>query len=665
MKKFLLYYWLLIFVIIVTGSGTAHANDGCGFDQFHSHMMATDPAYAQLQIQKDQAIRDYLQGNPNARITPGGCEKPLDIEVTLPVVVHIVNISATDTLITKKRVDSAMVGINQYFANVNGFGPDTKMRFALAKRDPNGNATTGINYVNGGTIPLYNTLGVTYTTQTGASINDVINLIQWDQSKYINVYVINNFITGGPAGLYFNNILMIERNFFDKNIHTFAHEMGHYFNLKHTYEGSTTIICPANADCTIDGDGICDTPPIKVGDRTTSTCYSGDVSNSVNNVMGTTNVDNRFTAGQKDRMRAALYAALWSLVLSESLIPITVSNEAAIDAIENNSSVEICDNSFVPQITLRNIGVTTLNTATIETYIDGVLKSTTNLTNLGIAKNTTRTVNLATTGASAGSHTITCIITKVNGITGDYFAMNNKICGAIQFQQVYYDVTLASDYGTIVGDGTYACNTLVNIMSTALDTSRHEFDSWRDGNTGAIVTTVPNYSFLAQENRYLQAWYKIRRYTISVNSADLLQGMVSSIGSGDYQTYVTVTGRALAGYRFVKWTENGVTVSTDSSYTFLVTTNRQLVAHFERVTATGIYTTNTQVLEIYPNPVQDVLFLKNFKNRESVVTILGVNGSIISSQPALDKIDVTDLPKGCYIIRIEDGEDVFQNKFIK
>ena len=35
-----------------------------------------------------------------------------------------------------------------------------------------------------------------------------------------------------------------------------ANEVGHYFSLRHTFQGGHN-----NSDCTIDGDGICDTPP--------------------------------------------------------------------------------------------------------------------------------------------------------------------------------------------------------------------------------------------------------------------------------------------------------------------------------------------------------------------------------------------------------------------
>ncbi len=43
------------------------------------------------------------------------------------------------------------------------------------------------------------------------------------------------------------------------NARTFAHEMGHFFSLKHTFEGNGSELVDGS-NCTTEGDGICDTP---------------------------------------------------------------------------------------------------------------------------------------------------------------------------------------------------------------------------------------------------------------------------------------------------------------------------------------------------------------------------------------------------------------------
>ena len=57
------------------------------------------------------------------------------------------------------------------------------------------------------------------------------------------------------------------------------------------------------------------------------------------------------------------------------------------------------------------------------------------------------------------------------------------------------------------------------------------------------------------------------------------------IGAGNYDMNVTCTLTATAneGYTFVNWTENGEVVSTNATYTFTVTGNRNLVANFSEI----------------------------------------------------------------------------------
>ena len=69
-------------------------------------------------------------------------------------------------------------------------------------------------------------------------------------------------------------------------------------------------------------------------------------------------------------------------------------------------------------------------------------------------------------------------------------------------------------------------------------------------------------------------------YTISTSSNPSAGGTTS--GSGSYQSGQsrTVTATANSGYTFSNWSENGTSVSTNSSYTFTLSGNRTLVANF-------------------------------------------------------------------------------------
>lgn len=82
----------------------------------------------------------------------------------------------------------------------------------------------------------------------------------------INIYFVTFFSSSinacGIANLNgindpFGSGIFIKKNCIDPR--TLAHEMGHFFNLEHTFEGSGTELVNGN-NCTTAGDGICDTP---------------------------------------------------------------------------------------------------------------------------------------------------------------------------------------------------------------------------------------------------------------------------------------------------------------------------------------------------------------------------------------------------------------------
>ena len=72
----------------------------------------------------------------------------------------------------------------------------------------------------------------------------------------------------------------------------------------------------------------------------------------------------------------------------------------------------------------------------------------------------------------------------------------------------------------------------------------------------------------------------IDQFTVALSSNPLVGGTTSGGGQFNAGTSVTALAATNAGYSFDEWTENGVSVSTLESYTFVVNANRTLVAHF-------------------------------------------------------------------------------------
>ena len=73
------------------------------------------------------------------------------------------------------------------------------------------------------------------------------------------------------------------------------------------------------------------------------------------------------------------------------------------------------------------------------------------------------------------------------------------------------------------------------------------------------------------------------QWFLAVDNITIVEGTIddgSASGTFNYGTSCTVTATPNANYHFVNWTENGTTVSTEASYTFTVTSGRDLVANF-------------------------------------------------------------------------------------
>ena len=69
-------------------------------------------------------------------------------------------------------------------------------------------------------------------------------------------------------------------------------------------------------------------------------------------------------------------------------------------------------------------------------------------------------------------------------------------------------------------------------------------------------------------------------HTVTVSADPYEGGTVSGEGVYVYESNCTVSAVANENYTFMYWTENGQQVSTESNYTFTVTGDRDLVAHF-------------------------------------------------------------------------------------
>ncbi len=154
-----------------------------------------------------------------------------------------------------------------------------------------------------------------------------------------------------------------------------------------------------------------------------------------------------------------------------------------------------------------------------------------------------------------------------------------------------YNITVSANPtngGTVSGGGTYQQGQSCTVSATAA--TGYTFLRWTEN--GTQVSTNPNYTFTVTGNRTLVAQFQQQTYTISVSANPTNGGSVTGGGAYHYGDNCTVIATPANGYAFTNWTENGNVVSSNATYTFTVTGNRTLVAHFQTQTYTITATAN-------------------------------------------------------------------------
>jgi hypothetical protein len=316
--------------LLLASGFTATAQEGriqpCNTYAAMEERFAQDPA-AKVKYDQIQATlqKEYLDYETNRKTS-----KTAAPVYTVPVVFHILHQGGSEN-IPDSYCQAALQWVNLDYArsNVDANTTDapfnasyinSEIVFKLAHKDPNGNCTSGIvHHVDPNTDwSQGSAIAASYWSHT------------WDPTKYLNVYIVKQIIptgtvTGGgiivgytfkpgtwPAGS--NQDAIVYRHDFltGSNARSLAHEIGHWFNLSHTW-GNTN-----NPGVACGDDGIADTPETK-GEF--STCPPSTISacpqtytyntnlNNVQNIMNYASCPVNFTTGQTNAMRAAIISA--------------------------------------------------------------------------------------------------------------------------------------------------------------------------------------------------------------------------------------------------------------------------------------------------------------------------------------------------------------------
>jgi hypothetical protein len=299
-----------------------------------------DPEKKQILDQLEIFTQEFIDNIDNHRMSG---------PYIIPLVIHVIH-NYREENISYEQVDNVLTRLNEdfqglnddlstvvdSFTNIIGF---PNFEFRLATRDPEGNCTYGVNRV-----------ASPWADNSGTKVMSIAN---WDDKKYINIYVVRSFEESmSSAAAYAVKPGSGNSDFGDWNVnndsgptgsqynrHVPTHEMGHFMNLDHPWGGNNDAAQEDN--CAID-DGVEDTPPT-IGTQggcplNQATC-DGSLDN-VQNFMEYSSCICMFTEGQANRMLAAVNSLAgnrWYLWQEENL-----AATGTDDATYNNNPYAEC-----------------------------------------------------------------------------------------------------------------------------------------------------------------------------------------------------------------------------------------------------------------------------------------------------------------------------------
>lgn len=625
----------------------------CASTEYEKYLQAKYPD-RMTESQFEAWINPLIENAKNNKSQNGGI-------VTIPVVVHVIHSGQAYGVapnITDTQVQSQITVMNNDFRklvgtpgyNTNAVGADTMIQFALAKADPNGNPTNGINRVN-----------MCQAIWTTAEVDAVVKpQTIWDPTLYMNMWsvqfggsssgilgyaqfpsnsglgglntsggaantdgVVANYATFGSTD--YNDGTFILNAPYDKG-RTMTHEVGHFLGLRHIW-----------GDATCGTDYCADTPTAHTANYSCNpaiaSCTSASVFEMVQNYMDYTNDTcmNIFTVDQKSRITAVMNNSPRRVELKTSTKDIAIAlfaNDAEVKK-ENVCTVvnTTCTGAATTMpISLYNRGTSTLTAATI-TMTVGTVTETYNWTG-SLATNKYAIVQLPVS-ISMPTGTMTVAITAVNG-GADQRATNNSFttaftalgpANALQSDN-NFTFTLQNDYW-----GSEVSWTLKNSVGTTLYQS-------------AVYTDVPNPTATTPlPTPITQTWTLAPGcYTFTIND---------TYGDGIYDY----------GYYNLKNNANAI-VFQGSPYTYTQTRAINI-----SVLSTG--ETKIEKFEIYPNPATDVLNITKVSDKAKFEIHNAVGQLVKSGDVNYNQVRVSELVKGTYIITIKDKGVVNTMKFIK
>ncbi len=237
------------------------------------------------------------------------------------------------------------------------------------------------------------------------------------------------------------------------------------------------------------------------------------------------------------------------------------------------------------------------------------------------------------------------------------FTVTESAAYVAHFQLQTFTINVMADPaegGTVEGGGTFNYGETCTVTATANE--GYTFVNWTTGMFS--VSNEISYTFTVTSNVNLTAHFELQTFQVKVSVNPAEAGNVTGEGTYNYGDEVTLTIVRNEDWHFENWTENGEVVSEEMTYTFTITSDRDLDANF--IYTEGIIENNIAA-KVYPNPTQGEITLEG--EGLNHVRILNAYGQTVYSSKIEGeqvRIDLSNMAKGIYMMHIEanDGQAV-------
>lgn len=582
----------------------------CGTDAHTAALQATfhDPA-----LEAERAAAEVLATRMQNDDALAGALRPTPAHI-VPTVIHVIS-PCGGTAVSKEQILRGFEMMKQDWLRLNSDTTATRAVFQpyastldvelrLAKLDPQGNPTDGIERI-------------TSSAQSTAGGFDPVKTAAPHWPNYFNIWLVPSIDGGGGGGIILGygqfpgtgpwdtwGFVMRTDSWtgaFGTMDRTASHEVGHCFNLYHSFTDGGGC----GTTCATSGDRVCDTPPhisaTQSCNQSQNTCsndvgvgspYTTNVVDQIENYMSYDDCQNMFTRGQKIRVDAALQSItyLQNLTSPANLLATGTADGQVVGAPVPVAYVTTCEltqlgNEFV---VCQGLPVT----LTDASYNAAVVSRQWTFSNAAPATDTAASPTVVFN--APGRQTATLVVVGPGGVSSTPVTINVRVLPTGTLAAPFQESFETPGVDTV----------FQSISSSAVPT----IGRWR------LVTPTAVAGLVASDG---QAAFQLQNGTIQRNT-------ISSLISPPFDTRALATGSPPPKIKFdIAYAKRNVASADELRVFFSADCGRSWALRYTKV-GSALATTSTQVTNFTPTAASEwrtdsVAIIGRFLNQRSVM----------------------------------------------